>query len=205
MVSLSCLVHALPGRRSAALCKPDAAAGPVWTPAGNAARTAGAVLSNRSRVPRRLDEGSAGSQQRSDHMGLDREHEELLAIFDTMSGAWEAGDAAEFANVYTDDATVAGPGIYLRGREHIRQSMAVAFAGPLKGSRRSHQPQSTRLLGADTAIVVTRSDTVLPGEDQVPPEREHLVTWVLARQGGWWRVEANHMSPVSLDQQPEEA
>jgi uncharacterized protein (TIGR02246 family) len=138
-------------------------------------------------------------------MSLDQEHEELLAIFDTMSRAWEAGDAAEFANVYTDDATVAGPGIYLQGREHIRQSMAGAFAGPLKGSRRPHRPQSTRLLSADTAIVMTRSDTVLPGEDHVPPEREHLVTWVLARQGGRWRVEANHMSPVSPGQQPEEA
>lgn len=138
-------------------------------------------------------------------MGLDREHEDLLAVFDTMSSAWEAGDAAKFADCYTDDATVVGPGIYLRGRDHIRQSMAGAFGGPLKGSRRPHQPQSTRLLGADTAIVVTRSDTVLPGEDHVPPEREHLVTWILARHGGRWRVEANHMSPVSLDQQPEEA
>jgi uncharacterized protein (TIGR02246 family) len=138
-------------------------------------------------------------------MGLDQGREELLAIFDAMSGAWDAGDAAGFADFYTDDATVVGPGIYLRGRDHIRQSMAGAFGGPLKGSRRPHQPQSTRLLGADTAIVVTRSDTVLPGEAQVPPEREHLVTWVLTRQVGRWRVEANHMSPVNLDQQPEEA
>src|ERR1700745_1274308 len=125
-------------------------------------------------------------------MGLAREHEELLAIFDAMSRAWDAGDATGFADFYTDDATVVGPGIYLRGRDHIRQSMAGAFGGPVKGHRRPAHAQSTRLLGADTAIVVTRSDTILPGEAQVPPEREHLVTWVLARQSGRWRVEANH-------------
>lgn len=146
-------------------------------------------------------------------MGVEHDHDELLAVFDEMSGAWDAGDAAEFAGFYTDGATVVGPGIYLQGKDHIRRSMAGAFGGPLKGSRRPHRPQSARLLGRDTAIVVTRSDTVLPGEAEAPPERAHLVTWILARQNGGqgggqarrWLVEANHMSPVSLDQRPEEA
>jgi uncharacterized protein (TIGR02246 family) len=161
----------------------------------------GKDLSNRPLLPRRLDEGT---QQRSDRMALDQGHEEILAVFDAMSRTWNAGDAAGFADFYTDDATVIGPEIYLRGREHIRQSMAGAFDGPLNGSTRPHRPQSTRLLGAETAIVVTRSDTVLPGEREVPPEREHLVTWFLTRQGGRWLVEANHMSPVHLDRRPEE-
>jgi uncharacterized protein (TIGR02246 family) len=138
-------------------------------------------------------------------MGFDQGHNELLAIFDAMSSAWDAGDAAVFADFYTDGATVVGPGIHLKGRAHIRQSMAGAFGGPLKGSKRPHQLQSARLLDTDNAIVVTRSDTVLPGETQVPPEREHLVTWVLARRRGRWMVEANHMSPVNVALQAEEA
>ena len=136
-------------------------------------------------------------------------HDELLAVFGEMSGAWDEGDAARFADFYTEDATAVGPGIYLRGKDHIRQSMAGAFGGPLKGSRRPHRPQSVRLLDRDTAIVVTRSDTILPGEAEAPPERAHLVTWILACQGGGqarrWLVEANHMSPVNLDRRPEEA
>lgn len=75
--------------------------------------------------------------------------------------------------------------------------MDGAFGGPLKGSRRPHQLQSARFLDMDNAIVVTRSDTVLPGEEQAPPEREHLVTWVMARHAGRWLVEANHLSPVN--------
>lgn len=130
-------------------------------------------------------------------MGVDQGRDELLVVFDAMSGAWAAGDAAVFADFYSDGATVIGPGIYLQGREHIAQSMDGAFGGPLKGSRRPHQLQSARFLDMDNAIVVTRSDTVLPGEEQAPPEREHLVTWVMARHAGRWLVEANHLSPVN--------
>lgn len=96
-------------------------------------------------------------------MALDQGHEEILAVFEAMSRTWNAGDAAGFADFYTDDATVIGPDIYL----HC-------------------------------------NDTVLPGEREVAPEREHLVTWFLTRQGSRWLVEANHMSPVRLDRRPEE-
>jgi uncharacterized protein (TIGR02246 family) len=124
-------------------------------------------------------------------MSSDRE-QAVLATFDATAKAWADGDASAFAAWYSGDATVLLPGFYLRGRGEIDASMAAAFDGPLHGTRRVHSPQSVRFLGADTAIVVTRSATLFPGEADAPAERQDLATWVLTRQDFQWLVEAYH-------------
>ena len=129
-------------------------------------------------------------------MSSEQAHEAVLATFKTMSDAWALMDAAQFAACYADDATVIGPGIFLRGKDGISGSMAAAFAGPLKGSRRPHSAQSVRFLSGDTAVVVTESATIFPGEAEAPPDRQHLVTWILTRHDGQWLVEANHICPA---------
>ncbi len=48
-------------------------------------------------------------------MGSEYAHESVRATLKAMSEAWARQDAAQFAACYTDDATVIGPGIYLRG------------------------------------------------------------------------------------------
>lgn len=120
-------------------------------------------------------------------------YESVQATFKAMSEAWAGQNAAQFAACYTDDATVIGPGIYLRGRDDISQSMAAAFAGPLKDSLRPHSVQTVRFLPSGIAIVVTESATILPGEAAAPPDRQHLVTWLLTCHDDRWLVEANHM------------
>jgi uncharacterized protein (TIGR02246 family) len=114
----------------------------------------------------------------------------VLALFDATSLAWRDGDAAEFVGRYAEDATVILPGVHLRGRADIRQAMGEAFAGPLKGTKRIHTPQSIRFVGADVAVAVTRSVTQFPGESEAAPERWDLVTWTLVRRDGEWFVEA---------------
>ncbi|GLW11360.1 hypothetical protein Misp01_64880 [Microtetraspora sp. NBRC 13810] len=120
------------------------------------------------------------------------EERAVLAVFDSTSTAWSDGDADAFADRYGEDATVILPGARLRGREDIRSSMGDAFAGPLKGSRRVHTPQSVRFLGADVAIVVTRSATLSPGETSPAADRWELATWTLSRHDGRWLVQAYH-------------
>ena len=129
-------------------------------------------------------------------MSSEPEHETVQAAFAAMSDAWAGQDAAGFAACYADDATVIGPGIYLRGRDDINASMAAAFAGPLRDSTRPHSAQSVRFLPGDTALVVTKSATLFAGEVQAPPERQQLVTWILTRRDGRWLVEANHLCPI---------
>ena len=98
--------------------------------------------------------------------------------------------------VYLDDASVVQPGIYKKGREEIRTTMAAGFAGPLKGSRVSDHPQDIRFLTDETAIVVSEGGIVFPGEDVVPTEGLVRATWVLAKQDGNWYVAAYHNSPA---------
>jgi uncharacterized protein (TIGR02246 family) len=116
----------------------------------------------------------------------------VVATFEATSKAWTDGDASAFAAWYADDATVILPGFYLRGKNDVDASMAAAFAGPLRGSRRVHSVQSVRFLAPDAAIVVTRSATVFPGEDEAPAERRDLATWVLTRRDLQWSVESYH-------------
>jgi uncharacterized protein (TIGR02246 family) len=120
----------------------------------------------------------------------------VLALFDATSSAWSDGDGGAFAGRYAEDATVILPGVHLRGRAEIRTSMGEAFAGPLKGSRRIHTPQSVRFLAEDVAVVVTRSATAFPGEAEPPSDRWEWATWALARRDGRWLVESYHSCPA---------
>jgi uncharacterized protein (TIGR02246 family) len=124
-------------------------------------------------------------------MSSDRE-KAVLATFEATSRAWADGDARAFAAWYADDATVILPGFNLSGKADIDASMAAAFAGPLKGSRRLHDARSVRFLDRDTAIVITRSETAFPGEDSAPADRQDLATWVLTWNEGRWLVRSYH-------------
>jgi uncharacterized protein (TIGR02246 family) len=120
----------------------------------------------------------------------------VLDLFDATSDAWRDGDGGAFADRYAEDATVILPGVHLRGRAEIRASMGEAFAGPLKGSRRIHTPQSVRFVAEDVAVVVTRSATAFPGETDPPSDRWELATWALTRRDGRWLVETYHSCPA---------
>ncbi|MEU8118757.1 SgcJ/EcaC family oxidoreductase [Spirillospora sp. NPDC049024] len=109
--------------------------------------------------------------------------------------AWGDGDADAFADLYVDDATVVMPGVFHQGRAAVRDYMAAAFDGPLKGSRAVDEPQDVRVHG-DTAIIVSRAGIVMAGEQEYPPERERLATWVLSRRDGRWLVSAYANAPA---------
>lgn len=110
--------------------------------------------------------------------------------------AWQDNDGQAFAELYVEDATVVLPGTFHQGREAIAKYMSMGFSGPLKGSRGVDEPQSIRIIGDDTAVVVSRAGILMAGEQEVPTERERIATWVLARQGDRWLVAAYSNSPA---------
>jgi uncharacterized protein (TIGR02246 family) len=126
---------------------------------------------------------------------LDRTDRAIRAVFDEVASAWEEGDTEAFVAWYADDATAILPGFYLPGKDAIRTSMAAAFAGPLKGSRRIHQVRSIRHPADGTAIVISDSTTVFPGEAGPAAERRERATWVLSRHDGRWLIDAYHGGP----------
>ncbi len=106
------------------------------------------------------------------------------------TAAWTRNDAAEFADLYAPDATVVlGGGVFLQGREELRQFMAAGFAGRLKGTYGIDEQDSVRVIG-DTAIVVSRSGFNMPGADD--PTMVKRATWTLVKQDGRWLVESYH-------------
>jgi uncharacterized protein (TIGR02246 family) len=120
----------------------------------------------------------------------------IQAVLVDSYGAWEAGDADGMVANYTADATAVLPGSLRDSREVIRESMALAFAGPLKGSSTYNKQLSLRFLGSDAAIAISESGIMFAGETEVPDERKVNATWAFEKRDGQWLIAAYHNSPV---------
>jgi uncharacterized protein (TIGR02246 family) len=120
------------------------------------------------------------------------DEQQVHAVLRTAYEAWGAGDADAFAALYTADATSALPGSLRRGRVEIREYMAAAFAGPLRGSTVDDTPVSTRFPTPDTAVVVSEGAVRLAGETEVPAQRWVRASWLLVRVEGRWLISAYH-------------
>lgn len=114
--------------------------------------------------------------------------------------AWEAGDADGMVADYTEDATAIMPGSFRDGRAAVRDSMAGAFAGPLKGSWTHNRTLGTRFVGSDAAIVISEAGILLPGMTELPDSARVNCTWVLEKRDGEWKIAAYHNSPVAAGQ-----
>ena len=79
--------------------------------------------------------------------------------------------------------------------------MAALFSGPLKNTRRSHEVRSTRFTGPGTAIVITDSVAVPPGEPQPAAQQRERASSVLSQGDGRWLIDAYHSSPAGEDVQ----
>jgi uncharacterized protein (TIGR02246 family) len=120
----------------------------------------------------------------------------VLDVLHRMYAAWAVADADAFAAEYTDDATVVLPGTFHQGRAAVRDFVANAFTGRLKDTRPIDEPQDIRLVGKDTAIVVSRNVVLMAGEQDAPADRRRIGTWVLTRQDGRWLIAAFANSPA---------
>jgi uncharacterized protein (TIGR02246 family) len=139
---------------------------------------------------------------RTDHKGesmLDIRADDQAAIHAVLVDsykAWEAGDADGMVANYTVDATAIMTGSLRDSREAIRENMAVAFEGPLKGSSTYNKQLSLRFVGRDAAIVVSESGIVFAGQSAVPEAGRVNATWVFEKRDGQWLIAAYHNSPV---------
>jgi uncharacterized protein (TIGR02246 family) len=120
----------------------------------------------------------------------------IQAVLADSYKAWEAGDADGMVADYTADATAVMPGSLRDGRHVIRESMASAFAGPLKGSSTYNRQLSLRFVGRDAAVVVSESGILFPGDTEVPDAAKVNATWVFEKRGGQWLIAAYHNSPA---------
>jgi uncharacterized protein (TIGR02246 family) len=122
----------------------------------------------------------------------------IQAILLDSYKAWEAGDAKGMVADYTPDATAIMTGSLRGTRDVIRENMALAFAGPLKGSSTYNKQLSLRFLGQDAAIAVYESGILFAGETEVPDTGKVNATWVFEKRDGQWLIAAYHNSPVLM-------
>ena len=125
--------------------------------------------------------------------------ETLQALLTQFVVAWQANDAKALGDLFAEDGTLVLPGdLYLKSRAEISGYMARAYQGPYKGTGVFGTPVNIRLIGGDTAVLITEGGVLAPGETEVAPKRQIRATWVCVKQGGEWRVFAYHNSPVNL-------
>jgi uncharacterized protein (TIGR02246 family) len=120
----------------------------------------------------------------------------IQAVLVDSYKAWEAGDADGMVADYTADATAIMTGSLRGSRDMIRESMALAFEGPLKGTSTYNKQLSLRFVGRDAAIVVSESGILFGGQTEVPDAGKVNATWVFEKRDGEWLIAAYHNSPV---------
>src|ERR1700689_5330883 len=120
----------------------------------------------------------------------------IRAVLADSYKAWAAGDADGMVADYTADATAIMTGSLRDSRDVIRENMAMAFAGPLKGSSTYNKQLSVRFVGKGAAIVVSESGILFAGETDLPDTRKVNATWVFEKRDGQWLIAAYHNSPV---------
>src|SRR5580693_9594298 len=106
----------------------------------------------------------------------------IQAVLVDSYKAWEAGDANGMVADYTPYASAIMTGSLRDSRDVIRENMALAFAGPLKGSSTYNKQLSIRFVGRDGAIVISESAILFAGETEVPDDgRKVNATWVFEK------------------------
>lgn len=126
------------------------------------------------------------------------EQAEIRAVPDRIIAGWAANDADAVAAVFTADTDfVIGDGTFLRGRDEVRQYMAGAFDVFLKDSRVTAPVESVRCLSPTVGVVHTLGGILLPGETEVPPERQGVQAFVVTEHGGEWLVNVYQNTRIS--------
>ncbi len=129
------------------------------------------------------------------------ERRATLELGQALQDAWNRGDAAGYASLFTDDADfVAWNGSHGRGRQAIEDGHRRLFDGPLAGFRmvlvdddaESASPESLRFVRPDVAIMVIPGAVTLARQSPTGPDHESVQTFVLIKNDNRWRVAAFH-------------
>jgi uncharacterized protein (TIGR02246 family) len=127
------------------------------------------------------------------------ERRAILEVGQALQDAWNRGDAAGYASLFTDDADfVAWNGSHGYGRQAIEDAHRRLLDGPLAGSRmvlvdddaEPAPPESLRFVRPDVAIMVISGVVTLAGQSATGPDHESVQTFVLTKNANRWRVAA---------------
>ncbi len=107
--------------------------------------------------------------------------------------AWSKNDMASFASLFTGDASyVSGAGIWLKGRESIRQGLSNEEASTGERRQVAFTDSQIKLIKADVAVV--HNTWELTGGSAQAGEgvklRKGVITLVMVNAEDGWRIAA---------------
>lgn len=127
----------------------------------------------------------------------DADQEAIQAVPGRIVAAWAQHDAAAFARVFAEDGSMILPGVYLTGREAIRDFMDQAFAGAYRGTRVTGTPIAVKPLAQDVVLVLTQGGVLAEGETEVSGAGAIRASWLLRKDGGEWLLAAYQNTPAN--------
>jgi uncharacterized protein (TIGR02246 family) len=115
----------------------------------------------------------------------------IEAVESKQAAAWNAHDAAAYADLFTPDGDVVNVvGWWWKGREEIRSKLTDAFALVFKDSRLTITDVQVRKLSSDVAVAHVRwtMTGALPPPGEPAPPQGGIQLQVLVRSEDGWRI-----------------
>ena len=110
--------------------------------------------------------------------------QEIHNLIDSVYETWNAGDAAAYAALFTEDADyITYFGLRLKGRQAIDEGHRDLFKMPIK-IEAADEP-SVRMLSDTVALVIATGASVVNGERE--PGRDSVLTYTAVHTPEGWR------------------
>ena len=133
-------------------------------------------------------------------LGSTSDEPTIQAVIDVFMRAWNRHDAKAFAAVFSEDADFTNwRGVGASGRAKIEESHAPVFATIFRQSHQKYTDIKTRFVRPDVAAVDVRwkMTGVLDGQGNPRPDREGLLSFVMAKNAGRWEIVVMHNLDIS--------
>ena len=124
-----------------------------------------------------------------------RDHQAIQGVMDRFEDAWNRHDAKAFAAVFAEDADFTNwRGTGASGRSKIEEFHAPMFATIFKNSHQKYTDVRTRFVRPDVAAVDVRWEMTgaTDPHGNPRPERQGLLNFVMAKNGGQWQIVVMH-------------
>jgi uncharacterized protein (TIGR02246 family) len=127
--------------------------------------------------------------------GAGADEQAIRYVIDRFVDAWNRHDAKAFAAVFAEDAdftNVRGTGA--SGRQKIEEFHAPMFATIFSKSHQEYTDIKTRLIRPDVASVDVhwKMTGAIDAQGNPRPEREGLLSFVMAKNAGRWEIAVMH-------------
>jgi uncharacterized protein (TIGR02246 family) len=124
--------------------------------------------------------------------------EAVSDLMGRMSEAWERGDGKAYGALFAEDAQyVTAPGERLHGRKAIADSHQQIFDTIFKGTKLGRgYPVRYRSIMPEVVLVEGSGAVLFPGEVEEKIAPNGLMTMVVARQAGDWRIVSFQNTPT---------